>query len=435
MYNPHLQGWDQELEVGGQKEAVQVGDISSNLEKTNINTEGITKELDRNAEVSSSKLHETIENISEKDVCEKVRTDEEESEEANIRSLSGVGYVLLALKSKERQMAREVLDQIKYEEDNTKEHYKYTNSETGTEVGTYLQQSKVEAWNITGVEVTEKKVFEAETSSKTVIGAMKCERKREYMNQSMSSNQGLYAIKEEYGDAEFHSDVPQLNIYTAMLVHIKDAPFCLWMQRQEDKDLAEFVHMRLEELNPEDMHLVKWPKINQVCLSLYNGSWQRVAITSITDEEVIVQFIDHGRYGSVSHANLWELEDELADIKPLIFQAFLPVKIITGKESGAVLAVAEAALSQTCVCLDLNHLTPLRTRLHTLVWTPGTGDLADLLVSSGLASPLSWEQEVGLCLASQVKQAMQNSVFSLLQENAPLHFDNFSDEQFEHLKE
>lgn len=430
VYNPHLQGWDQDLEIGGQEEATQVDDVSSNLKKKNDSTEAITKDLDRNAEVSSCKLHETV----EKDICGKVKTDEKESEETSHSLLSGVGNVLLALKSKEAQMPGEVLDQIK-PEDNTEEHYEHTNSETGREVGTYPHQSIAEAWNITGVEVTEESVLETETSSKAVTGAVMCEGKREYMNQSMSGHPGLYAIKEECEDAEFQSDVSQLNIYTAMLVHIKDVPFCLWMQRREDKDLAEYVHMRLEELRPEDMQPVKQPRISQVCLSLYNGSRQRVAITSITGEEIGVQFIDHGRYGSVSHANLWELEGELADIKPLIFQAFLPVKIITGKESGAVLAVAEAALSQTSVCLDLNHLTPLRTRLHTLVWTPGTGDLADLLVSNGLATPLNWKQEVGLCLASQVKQAMQNSVFSLLQENATLHFDNFSDEQFEPLKE
>lgn len=432
MYNSHLQGWDQELEISGQEDTTQVGDINSNLEKKNNSTEGITKELDRNAEVSSCKLHETVENISKKDICKKVKTDEKESEETSISSLSGIGYVLLSLRSKEVQMVGEVLDQIKSDEDNTEDNYEHTDSERGTEVGTHIQQSIGEAWNITGMEVTEEKV---ETSSKTVTGAVMCKGKREYMNHSMSGHPGLYDIKEECEDVEFQLDVSQLNIYTAMLVHIKDAPFCLWMQRQEDKDLAEYVHMRLEELRPEDMQPVKQPGISQVCLSLYNGSRQRVVITSITGEEIGVQFIDHGRYGSVSDANLWELEDELADIKPLIFQAFLPVKIITGKESGAVLAVAEAALSQTCVCLDLNHLTSLRTRLHTLVWTPGTGDLADLLVSNGLATPLSWEQEVGLSWASQVKQAMKSFVFSLLQENATHHFDSFSDEQFEPLEE
>lgn len=428
VYNPHLQGWDQEQEIGGQEEATQDGDNSSNLKKKNISTEDIIKDLERNAEVGSCKLPETVENISKKDICGKVKTNGKESEETTMSSLSGIGYVLHALRSKEGQMVGEVLGQIKSDEDNT-------NSETETEVGTYLQQSIAEAWSKTDVEVIEDKVLETETSSQTVTGAVMCEGKREYINQSMSDYPGLYAIKEECEDAEFQLDMSQLNIYTAMLVHIKDAPFCLWMQRQEDKDLAEYVHMRLEELRPEDLQPVKQPKISQVCLSLYNGSRQRVAIASITGEVIGVQFIDHGRYGSVSHANLWELKDELADIKPLIFQAFLPVKIITGKESGAVLAVAEAALSQTCVCLDLNHLTPLRTRLHTLVWTPGTGDLADLLVSNGLATPLSWEQEVGLRLAPQVKQAMQNSVFSLLQENTTLHFDHFSDEQFEPLKE
>ncbi|KAK4302588.1 hypothetical protein Pmani_025343 [Petrolisthes manimaculis] len=374
VYNPQRQARDMELQVGLQKEATKVG-------ATNV--------------------------------YGNVVTDKEDSNETNNDLHSGVGYVLLALRSK-TQKAGEVLE-IKSKEDSTKEHNEQISAEVETEVGTCLQQSIAGTRNKADIEGTEKKVLETETISNHIRGAMMCDVEINYMNQRVPGRPELYAIKEECEEADIHSEKPQLNIYTALLVHIKDAPFCLWMQRQEDLDLAEYVQMRLEELCPEDMQPVKQPKIDQVCISLYNGSRQRVAITSITGEKVNVQFIDHGRYGSVSHTNLWELEDDLADIKPLIFQALLPAKIITGKESGAVLAVAEAALSQTCVCLDLDHLTPLRTSLHTLVWTSGTGDLADLLVSNGLATPMSWEQEVGQYLAAQVKKAMQSSVASLQQ--------------------
>ncbi|KAK3882830.1 hypothetical protein Pcinc_012803 [Petrolisthes cinctipes] len=394
VYNPHRQARDMELQVGLQKEATKVGDI-------------------RIAIVGCNQLHGTAEKIIKQDVYGNVVTDEEDSDETSINSHPGVGYMLLALRSKAHK-AGEVLE-IKPKEDSTKEHNEQISEEVETEVGTCLKQSIAGTRNKADIEVIEKKVLETEATAKTVKGAMMCDVEINYMNQSVPGRPELYAIKEECEEADIHSEKPQLNIYTALLVHIKDAPFCLWMQRQEDLDLAEYVQMRLEELCPEDMQPVKQPRIDQVCISLYNGSRQRVAITSITGEKVNVQFIDHGRYGSVSHTNLWELEDDLADIKPLIFQALLPAKIITGKESGAVLAVAEAAFSQTCVCLDLDHLTPLRTRLHTLVWTSGTGDLADLLVSNGLATPLSWEQEVGQCLATQVKKAMQNSVASLLQ--------------------
>lgn len=197
--------------------------------------------------------------------------------------------------------------------------------------------------------------------------------------------------------------------YNAFLVHIEESLFSLWIQRQEDIDLAEFVEYYLQEFG-DDLQLLDDPQIDQLCVSLLCGSRQRVKVVALSVSDATVHYIDHGRSGVVSQKELWKLEDELIDIPPLATRIFLPVEVVPEKKSGAVLAVAEAALHNICACLDLNLLAPSSRMSYTLFSAPGVGDLGELLVNSDLARPVNWEEKIGLHVASTIKRRMEIAV-------------------------
>lgn len=209
-----------------------------------------------------------------------------------------------------------------------------------------------------------------------------------------------------------------LHIYNVILVHIEEFPFSLWGRREDDIDLAEFVAVCLAELGDELVPLDSPPHVDQVCVSQYFiGRLQRVHIIALDDAtEALVHFIDYGRYTKIPCDSLYKLPDELVEIPPLVCQIFLPVKILPGRESGAVLAVAEAALHTISVCVDLNHLTMSNTIIYSLVSAPGIGDLGDHLVNNKLALPLNWEYELGLHIATDVKKMLVESVKKLYSE-------------------
>ncbi|XP_071513105.1 uncharacterized protein [Panulirus ornatus] len=228
----------------------------------------------------------------------------------------------------------------------------------------------------------------------------------------------LHVIEEVEESEAFGITEVEVNPYNAFLVHVEEFPFSLWVQREEDIDLAEFVEHCLQELG-DDLQLVEAPRINQLCISLLYGCRQRVQVTALSDSNASVHYIDQGRYGVVSHKELWKLQDELNDIQPLATQIFLPVTVVPERKSEAALAVTEAAFHNMCACLDLNQVGPSSEMKYTLFSVPGVGDLGNLLVNGDFALSRNWEKEIGLHMASIIKKKMEEAVNAL--HNDQLH--------------
>nr|XP_053630684.1 uncharacterized protein LOC128687317 [Cherax quadricarinatus] len=222
----------------------------------------------------------------------------------------------------------------------------------------------------------------------------------------------LHAIEEVEESETIDMSELKVRPYRSLLVHVEEIPFCLWIQKEEDIDLAEFVRSSLEELG-EEMELLDSPQVGELCVAFLHESCQRAQVIALTSHEATVHYMDHGKYGRVPLKKLYKLQQEFLDIPPLVSQVYLPVKVIPGKESGAVLAVAEAALHSVCVCFDLDQLTYIRDEMYTLVSTPWSGSLGDLLVRNELAWPVNWESKLGLHMASSVTKLIQEYINEL----------------------
>lgn len=206
---------------------------------------------------------------------------------------------------------------------------------------------------------------------------------------------------EEFSDDTF-TEV-KINPYPAYLVHIEETPFSLWIQKEEDNDLAEYIETWYKEHNQERVDAIK---VGDICVTVLGDSAQRVYIQCIEDANITVLLIDQGRHAVISKQDLYKLPDSLTDIHPLAVQIYLPVKVAPGRESGAVIAVAEVAHQSKCVCLDLDDK-------YTLIWCPGVGDLGDFLVDNKLATPMHWNVGWKYRYITSVKRRLEEEAFLL----------------------
>ncbi|XP_069168043.1 transcriptional regulator ATRX [Procambarus clarkii] len=233
-----------------------------------------------------------------------------------------------------------------------------------------------------------------------------------YTCRKIHSKTALQAIEEV--EENETTDISELKIkpFFSLLVHVEEFPFCLWIQKKEDMDLADYISTSLIELG-DNLELLDAPQVDLVCVSLLCSCYQRAQVLALTSDTATLHFIDHGKYGTVTLKHLWKLPDEFLDIPPLVSQIFLPVKVIPGRESGAVLAVAEAALHSMCACLDLDLVSSSSRITHTLVSAPGVGELGELLVNNELARPINWGKKFELEMALSVKRLLKESTNQL----------------------
>lgn len=195
----------------------------------------------------------------------------------------------------------------------------------------------------------------------------------------------------------------QINPYSAYLVHIEESPFSLWIQKEEDNDLAEYIETWYKEHNQERVDTIK---VGDICVTVLGDSAQRAYVQCIEDANITVLLIDQGRHAVISKQDLFKLPSSLTDIHPLAMQIYLPVKVAPGRESGAVIAVAEVAHQLKCVCLDLDNR-------YTLIWCPGVGDLGDFLVDNKLATPMHWNVGWKYRYITSVKRRLEEEAFLL----------------------
>lgn len=195
----------------------------------------------------------------------------------------------------------------------------------------------------------------------------------------------------------------QVNPYSAYLVHIEESPFSLWIQKEEDNDLAEYIETWYKEHNQERVDTIE---VGDICVTVLGDSAQRAYIQCIEDANIKVLLLDQGRHAVISKQDLFKLPDSLTDIHPLAMQIYLPVKVAPGRESGAVIAVAEVAHQLKCVCLDLDNR-------YTLIWCPGVGDLGDFLVDNKLATPMHWNVGWKYRYITSVKRRLEEEAFLL----------------------
>lgn len=90
-----------------------------------------------------------------------------------------------------------------------------------------------------------------------------------------------------------------------------------YVQKTEDTDLIASVTDQVQAASNNKP--LSSPVVDQACIAKFSEdeAWYRAQITSISDSEVMVLFVDFGNSSSVTRSDILEISEELSRIPPL----------------------------------------------------------------------------------------------------------------------